>query len=141
MAGSLIAAEPVTGRGRIQSLDILRGFALFGILLMNITGFGLPQAYSDPTVYGGSEGINLWAWGIATMLFEGTQRGIFSILFGAGFILMTSRLEAAGHAPRVDEVVNARGFSHRVREGRRLAQPRKVATAHSGVGHLCTIER
>ncbi|MCZ6649741.1 MAG: DUF418 domain-containing protein [Acidobacteria bacterium] len=102
MASTLTTAAPVTTRNRIQSLDVLRGVALFGILLINITGFGLPHAYSDPTVYGGSEGINLWTWGTMTLLFEGTQRGIFSILFGAGFILLTSRLEAAGRTDAAD---------------------------------------
>ena len=61
---------------------MIRGVALFGILLMNITGFGLPFAYGNPTIYGGATGANLWAWITTNMLFEGTQRGMFSILFG-----------------------------------------------------------
>jgi len=87
-------ARPVSGRDRFHSLDLIRGVALFGILLMNIAAFGLPHAYSDPTIWGGSTGMNLWAWITTTMLFEGTQRGLFSLLFGAGMIVLTSRLEA-----------------------------------------------
>ncbi len=87
---------PTRVADRIAALDIVRGVALFGILLMNITGFGLPYAYSDPTVFGGAEGANLWAWITTNMLFEGTQRGLFTILFGAGIILMTRSLEASG---------------------------------------------
>ncbi|MBP6597566.1 MAG: DUF418 domain-containing protein [Arenimonas sp.] len=87
---------PLQQSERLVSLDIIRGVALFGILLMNITAFGLPNAYSDPTVYGGAQGADLWAWWIITMFFEGTQRGLFSLLFGAGVILLTSRLEARG---------------------------------------------
>lgn len=87
---------PLQQSERLISLDIIRGVALFGILLMNITAFGLPNAYSDPTVYGGAQGADLWAWWIITMFFEGTQRGLFSLLFGAGVILLTSRLEARG---------------------------------------------
>ena len=90
------APSPLRGRERIHSLDVIRGVALFGILLMNITLFGLPMSYSDPTIWGGSTGPNLWVWIAMTMFFEGTQRGIFSVLFGAGVILLTSRLEAAG---------------------------------------------
>lgn len=67
--------------------------ALFGILLMNITGFGLPRAYDDPTVYGGAAGADLWSWIVTQMFFEGTQRGLFTLLFGAGVILMTRSLE------------------------------------------------
>ena len=48
-----LAASPVAESERLQSLDTLRGVALFGILLMNITGFGLPFAYGDPTNFGG----------------------------------------------------------------------------------------
>lgn len=90
------AAIPLQQAERLISLDIIRGIALFGILLMNITGFGLPAAYSDPTNYGGAQGADLLAWWIITMFFEGTQRGLFSLLFGAGVILLTSRIEARG---------------------------------------------
>ncbi len=96
-------AEPVRSRERIHSLDVIRGVALFGILLLNITMFGMPMAaYIDPTVWGGANGANLWAWITITMLFEGTQRGIFSILFGAGVILLTSRLEAGRRSDVAD---------------------------------------
>jgi uncharacterized protein len=54
---------------------------------MNITGFGLPRAYDDPTNWGGSEGANLAVWRIAALLFEGTMRGMFTLLFGAGALL------------------------------------------------------
>ena len=60
---------------------------------MNITGFGLPFAYGTPTIYGGATGANLWAWITTNMLFEGTQRGMFSILFGAGFMVLINPLE------------------------------------------------
>jgi uncharacterized protein len=90
------AQLPLQQEERLMSLDIIRGVALFGILLMNITDFGLPFAYGDPTVYGGAEGADLWAWITTSMLFEGTQRGLFSLLFGAGVILLTQRIEARG---------------------------------------------
>jgi uncharacterized protein len=102
MNGAVPASGPTRGRDRILSLDVIRGVALFGILLMNITMFGLPRAYSDPTVYGGATGANLWAWIITTVGFEGTQRALFSILFGAGLVLLTSRLEAAGRPDAAD---------------------------------------
>jgi uncharacterized protein len=76
---------------RVESLDFIRGVALFGILIMNIVGMGLGPAYDNPTVMGGDTGINLWTWFVVNVTFEGTQRGLFSILFGAGVILFTSR--------------------------------------------------
>ena len=84
---------PVRSKERISSLDVIRGVALLGILLMNVVGFGLPFAYDNPTVSGGSDGLNLFAWQVNALFFEGTMRGLFSILFGAGIILMTSRAE------------------------------------------------
>jgi hypothetical protein len=50
---------PVSSAERIATLDTIRGVALFGILLVNITAFGLPDAYFDPSKSGGSEGAPL----------------------------------------------------------------------------------
>lgn len=95
-----IGAAPVAQR--IEALDVVRGVALFGILLMNITGFGLVHAYSNPVNDGGATGANLWSWIVTQMFFEGTQRGLFSLLFGASVILLTSRLEASGRSDAAD---------------------------------------
>jgi len=95
---------PVTGLERISSIDTIRGAALFGILLMNIVAFGLPSGYSNPMNYGGAEGLNLAAWAINNLLFEGTMRGLFSMLFGAGIVLMTSRAEARGGGIEVADI-------------------------------------
>lgn len=84
------AVTAPTGR-RLESLDFIRGCALFGILIMNIVGMGLGPAYDNPTVLGGDKGVDLWTWFVVNVTFEGTQRGLFSILFGAGVILFTSR--------------------------------------------------
>jgi uncharacterized protein len=86
-------AGPVRSEERISSLDTIRGFALLGILLMNIVGFGLPAAYDDPTNSGGATGINLWIWIAMHILAEGKMRCLFSMVFGAGIILLTSRAE------------------------------------------------
>lgn len=90
------ALSPLVQTERIESLDILRGIAVLGILLMNIIGFGLPWAYDNPTVAGGMDPPNYWAWVIPTLLFEGTMRGIFSLLFGASIVLLTDRMEKSG---------------------------------------------
>ena len=87
---------------RLESLDFVRGCALFGILLMNIVGMGLGPAYDNPTIAGGATGINLTTWFVINVGFEGTQRALFSMLFGAGVILLSSRLEASGRADSGD---------------------------------------
>ena len=83
--------HPTTTAERISSMDIIRGISLFGILLMNITGFGLYKAYFDPTNNGGSTGWNMNVWWMNMLFFEGTMRGMFSMLFGAGILLFTGR--------------------------------------------------
>tara|TARA_R110002072_G_scaffold43558_1_gene122165 strand:- start:10710 stop:12017 length:1308 start_codon:yes stop_codon:yes gene_type:complete len=83
---------PTQKKSRINSLDVIRGIALLGILLMNINGMGLPFSYSDPSVLGHTEGLNFYVWVTNELLFEGTMRGLFTLLFGAGVILLTGRL-------------------------------------------------
>ncbi|TAH09565.1 MAG: DUF418 domain-containing protein [Sphingobacteriia bacterium] len=70
----------------------MRGFVLCGILLMNITGFGLYGSYSNPTVSGGSTGWDLYTWITTNMVFEGTMRALFSLLFGVGTYIILDRL-------------------------------------------------
>jgi uncharacterized protein len=95
---------PVTSADRISSLDVIRGVALFGILLLNVVSFSLPLAYENPNIYGGADGLNLFAWQVNALLFEGTMRGLFSVLFGAGVVLMTSRAEARDSSIKVADI-------------------------------------
>jgi uncharacterized protein len=85
-----------TGQGeRITILDSLRGIAVLGILVMNITGFALPAPayHSDLAVMNEIGTINQKVWFIVEWGLEGTQRALFSILFGAGIILFLDRQE------------------------------------------------
>ena len=106
----LTGAGPVKHGERINSLDIMRGAALFGILLMNIAGMGLPRAYNNPMIWGGAEGLDLLAWVTTNMFFEGTMRGMFSLLFGAGIILLTSRAEAKGNHVQIADIYYRRNI-------------------------------
>ncbi|MHC4991102.1 MAG: DUF418 domain-containing protein [Planctomycetota bacterium] len=90
-------AGPVTQPERIASLDVLRGVAVLGILVMNIQSFSMPgAAYMNPSAYGDLEGVNHWVWYLSHLLTDQKFWTIFSMLFGAGIVLMTSRAEAAG---------------------------------------------
>ncbi len=85
-------AAPVSQEERIVLLDSLRGIAILGILLMNIPGFALPDpVYHDPSVLNEWGSLNFKAWYYIDWIFEGTQRALFSMLFGAGIILFVSR--------------------------------------------------
>lgn len=89
---------PVAENARIETLDVIRGFALLGILLMNIIGMGmLAAAYFNPLV--GAEGaraipLDLNAWFLTELLAEGSMRALFSMLFGAGILLFVTGTRA-----------------------------------------------
>jgi uncharacterized protein len=92
-----LVSGPIKADDRIQAIDTLPGFALLGILVMNITGMAYPfSAYFNPMVYGGMDPANFGAWIFAHVFFEQKMMGIFSMLFGAGVVLMWQRAEAAG---------------------------------------------
>ena len=77
---------------RIESLDVLRGFALLGILLINILAFGLSSAiFLDPGSYlSPIGGIDSMVWALIELTSEGAMRTLFSILFGAGIVLFVT---------------------------------------------------
>jgi len=96
---------PVRSAERIDSVDVVRGFALLGILLMNILAFALPEAaYVNPRVAGGYTGANLWAWIAQYVLFDGRMRGIFSMVFGAGALLLITRAEQRGQGALIADI-------------------------------------
>jgi uncharacterized protein len=85
---------PVGQAQRIVSIDVLRGFALLGILVMNITAFSGPfAAYLNPRAL--DESANDYSVWLIFHLFADTKMmTIFTLLFGAGIVLMTRRAEA-----------------------------------------------
>jgi uncharacterized protein len=91
------SVEPVTGSERSFAVDVLRGFALLGILAMNIVAFGWPGvAYANPMRGGGFAGLDRAVWFGNHLVFEQKMMTIFSMLFGAGLVLMDQRAEARG---------------------------------------------
>ncbi|MFC3784472.1 uncharacterized protein GGR90_000353 [Sphingopyxis italica] len=85
---------------RLVTLDALRGFAVMGILAMNIVAFAMPEmAYVSPKAYGGETPSDIAAWALGFVLFDGKMRGLFSILFGASMLLIVDRAEAGGQDP------------------------------------------
>lgn len=91
-------AGPVLERERILALDVLRGFAVLGILVMNIHSFSQIFAdYINPTAYHGTiQGADYWVWLASHLLADEKMMAIFCMLYGAGIVLLTSRLEAKG---------------------------------------------
>jgi uncharacterized protein len=91
------ALEPVHEKERIVAIDVLRGFAILCILPMNIQAFSMIlAAYFNPMAYGDLHGANYWVWLLSHVLIDEKFMTIFAMLFGAGILLMTSRVEASG---------------------------------------------
>ena len=88
---------------RIVTLDIIRGFALLGILIMNMPGFA-------NSFFIEADGSHLWtspidraAEALRDMLFSGKFNSMFSLLFGIGFTIQFARMQqiAPGHATQL----------------------------------------
>lgn len=74
---------------RYDSLDILRGVAVLGILAINIQTFAQPHyVFSNPTLIPETFEREGWMWRIAATFFQFKFITIFSALFGAGIVLM-----------------------------------------------------
>ena len=84
---------------RYLSLDALRGFAVMGILAMNIIAFAMPEwAYITPLAYGGDGIADQISWLFSFIFIDGKMRGLFSLLFGASMLLVIERAETAGRS-------------------------------------------
>jgi uncharacterized protein len=93
-------AAPISVGDRIFALDALRGFALLGILIINIQAFAMIEAaYFNPLAYGDMSGLNGWVWKLSHIFGDLKFMALFSMMFGAGVVLMTGRMEAKGISP------------------------------------------
>ncbi|MCP5102313.1 MAG: DUF418 domain-containing protein [bacterium] len=91
---------PVSAGERILSLDVLRGFALFGILAVNIYLFGMIfMALLNPTAFGDLSGLNYVAAMLTYIFAQQKFMTLFSLLFGAGILLMARKIEEKGVKP------------------------------------------
>ena len=89
---------PAAGEERLDVVDALRGFALFGILLANILYWsGWSMGTDAQRIAWGGVGGDLWQYRFHHLLVDGKFYTIFSFLFGAGFALQLERLTRRGH--------------------------------------------
>jgi uncharacterized protein len=92
---------PVSAGERIEALDVMRGFALLGILAMNIRAMAAPYgAYVYPYALFEYEGASRVAYAFTTVVFDLKMMGLFSMLFGAGVLLYAAKPTASGRPPR-----------------------------------------
>lgn len=86
-------AGPVLVRERIENLDVLRGIAIMGILLINIWMFAMPEAVMQtPAALGPLDAANGQAWALTLVFGQFKFITLFSMLFGAGIVLMAGEV-------------------------------------------------
>ncbi|GAB50590.1 DUF418 domain-containing protein YeiB [Atlantibacter hermannii] len=77
---------------RNVTLDVVRGVAILGILLMNIMAFGLPKAaYLNPAWYGDITARDAWTWALLDLFAQVKFLTLFALLFGAGLHMLLPR--------------------------------------------------
>lgn len=77
---------------RNVTLDFVRGVAILGILLLNISAFGLPKAaYLNPAWSGSASLSDAWIWALLDLLAQVKFLTLFALLFGAGLQLLLPR--------------------------------------------------
>jgi uncharacterized protein len=96
------SSSPISAGERIQTLDILRGLALFGILVVNAQQMFQPFFFSDFSYADAPVGVTLnetgvfGHWVLIHTIFDTKFLTLFSLLFGIGFALQASRAQASG---------------------------------------------
>lgn len=84
---------------RFLEMDALRGFAVMGILAINIAAFAQPEmAFVNPLVASHASDLDVASWAANFILFDGKMRGLFSLLFGASTALVIERAIAGGQS-------------------------------------------
>jgi uncharacterized protein len=95
---ALTRPAPLGEDARLPAMDVLRGIALLGILLMNLEGFAGPPAMMGTGVDPALSGADRWVDAAIYVLVQGKFIALFSLLFGAGFAGLAARAEREGWA-------------------------------------------
>ena len=97
----MVQPAPVPASARIETLDVLRGFALLGILAMNIRAMAAPfGAYMYLYAMFDYTGVNRAAFIFTSTVVDLKMMGLFSMLFGAGVLLYAAKPTEDGRPPR-----------------------------------------
>ncbi|MCR2821011.1 DUF418 domain-containing protein [Lederbergia panacisoli] len=85
---------PIRPEERIHTLDVLRGFSLLGILLINMISFQSPMSYYNPYEWWQYDDARLYMW--LDIFVQASFYPIFAMMFGYGMVIMKDRLNEKG---------------------------------------------
>jgi uncharacterized protein len=109
-------AAPVAAASRLASLDVLRGFALLGILLANVEDFASPAGilHDIPldvvSHFGPHHALDVAVMMGQWLFVEGKMRAMFGMLFGAGTVLLLERIELRAGAEAAADIFHRRNM-------------------------------
>lgn len=116
-SSTLQSPGPFSPEQRIAVLDILRGIGLLGILVLNIYEFASPTPMPDVPIGLPKAALTGWHTALDQAIFwcswlfaEGKMRSLFSILFGAGVVLLTERFEGDDRSKRATAIFYRRNL-------------------------------
>ncbi|MFC0273897.1 DUF418 domain-containing protein [Metabacillus herbersteinensis] len=90
-------SKPISITERIPTIDIIRGFALFGIFLVNMPAFHSPDFFIQMNGLEKEEtGFDFWVDLFFQLFIQMKFFTIFSFLFGLGFYIFMNRAEQKG---------------------------------------------
>lgn len=91
----------MTSSQRITNLDFIRGFALLGILVMNVIAFGLPlTAATNSSTHGINNILDWIVLVVSSVFFEYKMMGLFSMLFGVGIMIFLENAKKKTSKPK-----------------------------------------
>lgn len=111
--------KPVLANERVQTLDIIRGLCLLGILVINVFGFFLPMPYIDLYAWYRGSPFELVVYENIAIYIQGSIYPLFAMLFGYGVAMQYTKATNSGvsfysFAPRRFTILLIIGVVHGV---------------------------
>ena len=98
MPAQVVTQDPVAAGERLLHLDVLRGLALFGVLLVNIGYFCGADLAQEAGVAYPPGNFGSVAGELVRVLLENKAAALLSILFGAGLAIQAERASVKGQS-------------------------------------------
>nr|WP_244093927.1 DUF418 domain-containing protein [Jeotgalibacillus sp. R-1-5s-1] len=92
-----VGIQPLEQQGRIQALDVMRGFSLLGIFIVNMISFHSPIYYYDPYSWWG-DSVNAQTYWFINVFVQASFYPIFAMMFGAGLAIQHYRMKEKGQS-------------------------------------------
>ena len=90
-----LTTSSVEGKRRIVSLDMMRGFAILGIFLVNMLSFHSPFLYIEPLEWW-EDPLDQGIYMFIDIFIQASFYPLFSMLFGYGLVMLSEKTQQKG---------------------------------------------